>query len=347
MEACLAVEKDVDKVLSKFGAINEHSKRVLSDIINHIENLKQEYHNAPENHVLTNVQISLLQQEMAKVKETISRLATEHRDLHSTVSKVGKSIDRNFTADFAACSRDDVFNHPEKIQIINKIICQHYYRQGMHDVADVLAMEGEILIEPHEKEPFTEVHHISDSLKNKDLEPLLAWATVHHEALDAQNSSLEFMIHRLKYIELLKKGPNFQNEAIAYARTHFRKFVHKHEKDIQTLMGMLLYVPNGITTSPYSTYLYSEMWGEIYEMFIRDACQLLGVCVNSPLITCINSGCMAIPALLNIKQVMMQRQVTSVWNVKDELPVKVSLLSNGTKPCRSKANLFLTFFFQF
>lgn len=91
--------------------------------------------------------------------------------------------------------------------------------------------------------------------------------------------------------------------------------------DIQTLMGMLLFVPNGIGTSPYSCMLHDEMWMEIYEIFIRDACNLLGVTVDSPLTTCINAGCTAIPALLNIKQVMMQRQVTGIWNGKDELPV--------------------------
>ena len=31
---------------------------------------------------------------VAKVKETVLRLASEHRDLHSSVSKVGKTIDR-------------------------------------------------------------------------------------------------------------------------------------------------------------------------------------------------------------------------------------------------------------
>lgn len=87
-------------------------------------------------------------------------------------------------------------------------------------------------------------------------------------------------------------------------------------------MGMLLYVPNGIY-SPYSCLLDSELWIEIYDHFIRDACQLLGVCVNSPLTTCVNAGCIAIPALLNIKQVMIQRQVTGIWNGKDELPVSL------------------------
>jgi hypothetical protein len=37
----------------------------------------------------------------------------------------------------------------------------------------------------------------------------------------------------------------------------------------------------------------------------------------------INAGCTALPALLNIKQVMQQRQVTGIWNGKDELPVSI------------------------
>lgn len=31
---------------------------------------------------------------MNKIREAVQRLATDHRDLHSTVSKVGKAIDR-------------------------------------------------------------------------------------------------------------------------------------------------------------------------------------------------------------------------------------------------------------
>nr|CAH7735717.1 unnamed protein product [Callosobruchus chinensis] len=325
MEACLAVEKEVDRVFSKFGGINEHAKRVLTDLIKQIQNLKEEYQNVGDDFKLTPIQIDVLKENVAKVKETVSKLATDHRDLHSTVSKVGKAIDRNFVADFNATTREDVFASQEKINLINKVICQHFYRQGMHDVADELAKEADVTPEPHEKEPFTELNHILDRLKNKDLEPALAWATAHHDNLEAQNSSLEFMLHRLKFIELLKQGALYQTEAISYARTHFRKFVRRHEKDIQTLMGMLLYIPNGINASPYGSILGTEMWMEIYELFMRDACQMLGVCVNSPLTTCINAGCIAVPALHNIKQVMMQRQVTGIWSGKDELPIEIDL----------------------
>jgi len=42
MEACNAVEREVDKVLSKFGAINEHADTVLCDLINQIQSLKKD-----------------------------------------------------------------------------------------------------------------------------------------------------------------------------------------------------------------------------------------------------------------------------------------------------------------
>lgn len=44
-----------------------------------------------------------------------------------------------------------------------------------------------------------------------------------------------------------------------------------------------------------------------------------------PLRVAFNAGTVALPALLNIKQVMQQRKVTSVWSNKDELPVEVDL----------------------
>lgn len=34
-----------------------------------------------------------------------------------------------------------------------------------------------------------------------------------------------------------------------------------------------------------------------------------------------SAGCVALPALINIKAVIEQRQCTGVWNQKDELPV--------------------------
>lgn len=42
MEACIAVEREVDKVLTKFGGISEHADRILEDITTHIGAIKKE-----------------------------------------------------------------------------------------------------------------------------------------------------------------------------------------------------------------------------------------------------------------------------------------------------------------
>ncbi|XP_063221826.1 E3 ubiquitin-protein ligase RMND5A [Bacillus rossius redtenbacheri] len=324
MEYCNAVEREVDKVLSKFSAIKEHADRVMRDITNNTEALKNEFDSGPADHELTPTQILILKQTVNKIRDTVQKLATDHRDLHSTVSKVGKAIDRNFASDFASTSREDVFSSPEKAQLLNQIICQHFYRQGMLDIADELAQEAGLKIEDGDKEPFTELNRILDCLKQRDLGPALQWAQAHRDSLAAQNSSLEFKLHRLQFIDLIQHGPSAQDDAIHYARTHFHQFVSQHEKEIQTLMGMFLFLPHGISTSPYSYLLDPNLWVEISEVFTRDACSLLGLSVDSPLSVCINAGCAALPALLNIKQVMQQRQV-SIWNGKDELPIEIDL----------------------
>lgn len=41
MEACNAVERELERVLSKFTAINEHADRVLKEVTTHIEDMKR------------------------------------------------------------------------------------------------------------------------------------------------------------------------------------------------------------------------------------------------------------------------------------------------------------------
>ena len=54
-------------------------------------------------------QTFMLVQALQKVKESAAKVGSDHRDLHSSVSKIGKSIDRSFVADYDSTSRDDVF----------------------------------------------------------------------------------------------------------------------------------------------------------------------------------------------------------------------------------------------
>lgn len=42
MDSCLGVEQDLDKATSKFTALNDHTTKVLEDVINQVEELRRE-----------------------------------------------------------------------------------------------------------------------------------------------------------------------------------------------------------------------------------------------------------------------------------------------------------------
>lgn len=112
---------------------------------------------------------------------------------------------------------------------------------------------------------------------------------------------------------------------IEYSRTNFRPFADKFSTEIQVLMGSLMYLKSGIEHSPYKYLLDCNHWVEICHMFTKEACSLLEVSVDSPLSVTFNAGCVALPALINIKQAIQQRHVTGVWTSRDELPIEIDV----------------------
>ena len=86
-----------------------------------------------------NEKIDLMKSMLKKVSSDLQKMLTQHRDLHNSVSKIGKAIDRNYCSDFAANSRFDIFSMPDKVNLLNRVVCEHFYRLGMKDIADELA----------------------------------------------------------------------------------------------------------------------------------------------------------------------------------------------------------------
>lgn len=114
----------------------------------------------------------------------------------------------------------------------------------MDEVAESLIREANL---PQEevslKEPFAELHHIFEEIHQRNLNSAISWANKYSAELEQKNSSLEFKLHRLAFLQIVKGGR--ANEAIAYARTNLSKFVTRYQKDFQILMGTLLFLNQG------------------------------------------------------------------------------------------------------
>ena len=146
-----------------------------------------------------------------------------------------------------------------------------------------------------------ELNRILEALKVRVLRPALEWAVFNREMLIAQNSSLEFKLHRLYFISLLMGGTTNQQETLQCAK-NFQPFAQNHQKDIQVLMGSLVYLRQGIENSPYVHLLDANQWADICDIFTRDACALLGLSVESPLsVRCSNGpACSEMGTVLGI-----------------------------------------------
>uniref|UniRef100_A0A4W5L7H6 Required for meiotic nuclear division 5 homolog B n=1 Tax=Hucho hucho TaxID=62062 RepID=A0A4W5L7H6_9TELE len=86
--------------------------------------------------------LTVLSQTMAQccknIRETVQLLASRHKDIHGSVSKVGKAIDRNFDAEVSAVVAETVWDSPERQKYLSETIVEHLYRQGMLSVAEDL-----------------------------------------------------------------------------------------------------------------------------------------------------------------------------------------------------------------
>ncbi|MBN3305581.1 RMD5A protein, partial [Amia calva] len=351
MDQCVNVERELEKVLQKFSIYGQHCDRTLEELIEYTSGLKHEIIQTGDQEVELSGTLSLVLSQCCKrIKDTVQKLASDHKDIHSSVSRVGKAIDKifsiicfvfccmsmhvclgllpsrlcqNFDSDISSVGIEGCWQ-AESQRILSEVMVEHFFRQGMLDVAEELCQEAGLCIDPSQKEPFVELNRILEALKLRDLRPALEWAIENREMLMAQNSSLEFKLHRLYFISLLMGGTANQKEALQYAK-NFQPFAVNHQKDIQVLMGSLVYLRQGIENSPYVHLLDSNQWADICDIFTRDACCLLGLSVDSPLSVSFSAGCVALPALINIKAVIEQRQCTGVWNQKDELPVSINL----------------------
>ncbi|EMP30930.1 Protein RMD5 like protein B [Chelonia mydas] len=328
MELCAFVERELDKVLHKFLSYGQHCERSLEELLCYVSQLRQELSSTALQGAPLSATLSLMMAQCCrKIKDTVQKLASDHKDIHSSVSRVGKAIDRNFDAELCSVVSDSVWESREKQQqqqILQMAIVEHLYQQGMLSVAEELSQESTLNVDLDFKQPFLELNRILEALHKQDLRPALDWAISNRQHLLELNSSLEFKLHRLHFIRLLAGGPDKQLEALSYAR-HFQPFARLHQREIQVMMGSLVYLPLGIENSPYCHLLDARHWTEICETFTRDACALLGLSVESPLSVSFASGCVALPVLMNIKAVIEQRQCTGVWSHKDELPIEIEL----------------------
>ncbi|KAI8074681.1 putative regulator of gluconeogenesis Rmd5 [Gongronella butleri] len=215
----------------------------------------------------------------------------------------------------------------------------HFIRQGQFDMCDLFLKEmtasagvlpdttntsinDPALIDAVEnlKAQFRQMYRIMKQLADDhDLREAIEWTHEHRDELLALSSSLEFNLHRLRFIQLLLEKRKM--DAVVYSRQHFPRFGSKHLAEIERLMTCIIY--DDITQSPYRYFCSDSLWSDIRMEFQRDFCCLLNMSADSPLYACVYVGTTALPIIMKVHTIMSHNRAE--WSQQDELPVEIPL----------------------
>uniref|UniRef100_A0A1A9UU30 CTLH domain-containing protein n=1 Tax=Glossina austeni TaxID=7395 RepID=A0A1A9UU30_GLOAU len=259
---------------------------------------------------MTEIQVAVITDVLEKFNEKLRHLSANCRDIHDCVSGAGKIFHCKFIVDFTTqTERFNALQVVKNTMLINYVNANHYSRQRVYNVPRLLSEKFKMPANIVRKEvfglrrSFAEIYRIWKAILQRDLKPALEWSNRHSDELKARNSSLEFELHRLAFLQIISRGMPVQTEAILYARNNFYKFVDHFEHEIPKLMGCFIYLPLGIENSPYKHLISADMWTKASCVFLKYACHILGVRKHSDLSMVINSGCTALTALLAVKHI--------------------------------------------
>ena len=163
-----------------------------------------------------------------ETKQLASKLTESSKDLYSTTGKYAKAVERKFKTDLDSSWDPKAFDG--KQDTIAQILIRHFVREGRFDLAEIFAKEAGLEFDQNLHSQFVEMFHVQEALRNQDSNLAIQWATEHSDFLNKNDSHLEFNLHQLKYLNILKSGDI--PSALRYAHDHFHRFAHKHLKGI-------------------------------------------------------------------------------------------------------------------
>ena len=285
------VEKDVNKAIE---SVQEFYSTIETNIDNVIEQIQTILSTSNDDQLIKSSGSNI-------VRSLAKQYSDKHKNLHGSISKIGKTIDRYFQSDFGNVPITELFDNAEKLKLIYMIICEDLYRQGRMSIAEKLIEETNLNdsdLFNLEKYFLEEINMILENIRERNLLPAIDWCIRNRNELNKTGSLLEFHLHKMRFIQILQMG-NF-NEAKNYLSNLRQYFIMNGtcEQDVNHLMGAFVFARRDLAKSPYKYLLEPHLWFQLSELFMQQAFQQMGLAQDSPLYVVMKIGFQALPALM-------------------------------------------------
>ncbi|KAG9008570.1 hypothetical protein FRB95_001293 [Tulasnella sp. JGI-2019a] len=271
----------------------------LDNLLAHLQHAR---HSVDINEDFSNYTFSDLKK---KVETHKKRVDERQKQVHGSMTKFGKLIDKKFTNILP--SSPPLFSSVEAVTALERVIGSHFLRSGAFDVANVFYAECGTHPPERERANFARMYDIVQALKQGDLEPALQWTVAARDFLQTRHSTLEFELHRSRYLRVLLEPlpdsfpiegyastlppTSLINPAYQYSRTHFPSLYRTHSQctsQLNRLTTILIYARNPgklASSKAYGDLADADLRSHegLERMFVREWCKWMNVSARGAL----------------------------------------------------------------
>ncbi|OAF69587.1 hypothetical protein A3Q56_02674 [Intoshia linei] len=277
-----------------------------------------------------------------KIAFTVNTVRQEHKKLHTFVSKIGKSIEKNFETNFTSLRLPENESEDFKSRLnkaIMHIIADHFMRIGHIDISKSLIRKTQLNIKDEDIFVYVQMSEISIQLKEyHNLKPLLRWCQGNSQKLNELSSCLFFSVHRLIFLNAVYNSVEISE--LVKLSTNFAPFMKDHKIEILKLLGYLLYTydanpdisnyNNIFKTRQIPNFMkcidIEKEWDSLHTQFIDASSKTVGLSRDCPLEVLYRVGIQGLGPLLNIRNLITKNNYNNIWRSTEELPISVDLL---------------------
>ncbi|XP_010422961.1 PREDICTED: protein RMD5 homolog A-like [Camelina sativa] len=317
MDQTTAVMKDaLDRVTKKQKLHHSVSLDVIDLVCDTIQDTLSRIQLGNNDGVEPESVLAELRQKLDALLPTI-QLKRSQKETKLGLDKLVKTFESFYHRDISLACRNIGFD----IRLVNKILIQHCYREGLFEVGDCLVKEAGEEEETEVRSQSVEIKQIIESMKLRNIEPAMRWVSANRGKLKEKSSEMEFKLVSLKYCNMLREGN--RDDAMKYARTHLTRYCSGHLREIQKLVTCQIWIGK-LDKCPYAEMVSPSCWDKITKELIREYYHLLDQPSRSPLTVALSAGLESLPTLLKLVDVMAPLKKEE-WEEMKQVPVPLEL----------------------
>ncbi|VDM31096.1 unnamed protein product [Hydatigera taeniaeformis] len=212
---------------------------------------------------------------LSNIKSNFSDALKKHRDIHASISKFKKSVDKTFVDDisnvasyFATDTSKAPANHTTfdpapasnlyktadnmtEDELFAAIIIEELIRSGYGSVAIKLAKEVGFSEDDIGLKQFRDVGTMVAALKNGELGPAKEWLAANAESLGPKTKQLEYVLAKLEFLIDVQRCADDPAGVIACLRK-IVPYAPEFPADFEHIMGSLVFLGQDLSGTPYS-----------------------------------------------------------------------------------------------